>query len=166
MDGALLRCLAAGHPGGLIGEIGTGPGVSTAWLLSALGQSARLISCEIDSELAEGAAAFFAGWPQVAIRSGDWRRVLSPSEPFDLLFFDADAQVLLARRDGWDQLLELLKPGGTVVMDDLAPVEMWPSEWKGMTDHKREFSLCNPRVAGTEVRTSPTTVSLIATKLH
>jgi predicted O-methyltransferase YrrM len=107
MDGALLRCLAAGHPGGVpggvIGEIGTGPGV-TSWLLSGLGRGARLISCEIDPELAAGAAEFFAGWPQVEIRSGDWRRVLS-SEPFDLLFFDADAQTLLGQRESWPRLL-------------------------------------------------------------
>src|SRR5579872_4085081 len=72
MDGALLRCLAAGRPTGLIGEIGTGPGVSTAWLLSGMGSGARLISCEIEPELADGAAAFFSNWPRVEIRLGDW----------------------------------------------------------------------------------------------
>lgn len=166
MDGSLLRCLAAAHPVGLIGEIGTGPGVSTAWLVSGMSPTTRLISCEIDPELANGAAAFFSDWPQIAIRCGDWRSVLSPSEPFDLLFFDADAQALLARPEGGDQLLQFLKVGGTVVMDDLVPVEMWPSEWVGMTDHKREFALCNPRVAGAEVRTSRSTACVIAIKLR
>jgi predicted O-methyltransferase YrrM len=119
MDGALLRCLAAGHPRGLMGEIGTGPGVSTSWLLSGLGHGARLISCEVDPELAEGAVKFFADWPQVEIRCGDWRRVLSPSEPFDLLFFDADAQALLAQRESWPRLLALLKTGGSIIATKL-----------------------------------------------
>ena len=34
--GALLRMLAASHRGARISEIGTGAGVSTAWLLSGM----------------------------------------------------------------------------------------------------------------------------------
>lgn len=56
--------------------------------------------------------------------------------------------------------------GGQILMDDLAPVEMWPDAWTGMRDHKREFCLCNPRLAGAEVRTSATTVSVIGTRLQ
>jgi len=165
MDGALIRWLAAGYPSGLIGEIGTGAGVSTAWLVSGMGPGARLISCEIDRELAEGAAAFFVNQPAIEIRCGTWEHVLSPVEPFDLLFFDADAQAVLADKRGCDRILDLVKIGGTIVMDDLFPIEMWPEEWKGTTDHKREFCLCNARIAGLEVRTSGTTVSVIGTKL-
>ena len=161
-----MRCLAARYPDGLIGEIGTGPGVSTAWLISGMGERARLISCDIDRVLADGAAAFFAPWPNVEIRCGDWETVLAPAGPFDLLFFDANAAIVLARQDDTDWLVNLLTVGGTIVMDDLAPVEMWPDDWKGMTDHKREFCLCNARLAGAEVRTSATTVSVVGTRLR
>jgi len=51
-------------------------------------------------------------------------------------------------------------------MDDLAPVEMWPESWAGITDHKREFCLCNPRLAGLEVRTSATTVAVVGTRVR
>ena len=165
MDGALLRCLAALFPQGLIGEIGTGPGVSASWLLSGMGKNARLITCEIDARLASLATEFFADRQDVEIRHGDWRAVLGSVGPFDLLFFDADAQAVLANRERWADVLRLLRIGGILVMDDLFPVEMWPDEWKGQTDHKREFCLRNPRVAGAEVRTSATTVSILATRM-
>jgi len=165
MDGALIRWLAAGYPNGLIGEIGTGPGVSAAWLLSGMRNGARLVSCEIDRTLAEGAASFFMDRPEIQIRWGGWEDVLSPAEPFDLLFFDADAQAVLANKRGCDRILHLVKVGGTIVMDDLVPIEMWPEQWKGATDYKREFCLCNARIAGVEVRTSTTTVSVVGTRL-
>jgi predicted O-methyltransferase YrrM len=166
MDGALLRCLAAGYPSGSIGEIGTGPGVSTAWLLSGMGTRARLISCEVDRTLADGAAAFFATWPNVEIRAGEWEHLLPSAGPFDLLFFDANAQQVLSQRQTWDRVVDLLTIGGTIMMDDLVPIEMWPAEWRGMTDYKREFCLCNSRIAGAEVRTSPRTVSVVGTRLY
>jgi predicted O-methyltransferase YrrM len=165
MDGALLRSLAAGHRDAVIGEIGTGPGVSTAWLLSGTQGAARLVSCEIDERLALRASQFFADDPRVDILHGDWEAVLPAHGPFSLLFFDANARTVLADRDKWDVVLNLVRLGGQIVMDDLVPVDMWPESWKGMTDHKREFCLCNERVAGVEVRTSARTVSLVGTRV-
>jgi predicted O-methyltransferase YrrM len=166
MDGALLRALSATRPGGLVGEIGTGPGVSTAWLLAGMHSSTRLVSCDIDSRLAIAAADFFADWPNVEVIHGDWTEVLTPRGPFDLLFFDANAQAVLSDRGNWNQVVALVRVGGQIVMDDLFPVEMWPDDWKGITDHKREFCLGDPRLAGVEVRTSPTTVAIIGTRIR
>lgn len=165
MDGALLRSLAAARPGGIIGEVGTGPGVGTAWLVSGMGARTRLVSCDIDDALVASARQFFAGYPNVEILCGDWEQVLAPLGPFDLLFFDANAQAVLSSPGGWDRTIDCLKVGGQVVMGDLFPVELWPDSWKGMTDHKREFCLVNERLAGVEVRTSATTVSIIGTRL-
>jgi predicted O-methyltransferase YrrM len=166
MDGALLRCLAAAHPNGVIGEIGTGPGVSTAWLLSGMSSTARLVSCDVDSKLALSAGRLFAEHRNVNILAGDWEDVLVPHGPFDLLFFDANAHTVLSNRDKWNGVVELLTVGGQIVMDDLAPVEMWPDSWRGATDYKREFCLANERLAGVEVRTSATTVSVIGTRIR
>jgi predicted O-methyltransferase YrrM len=166
MDGTLLRALAAAHRDGLIGEIGTGPGVGTAWLLSGMGGTACLVSCEIDERLARSAREFFAEDPRVEILHGDWEVVLPERGPFSLLFFDANAGAVLADRDNWDRVLNLVHLGGQIVMDDLAPVELWPQSWRGMTDHKREFCLCNERIAGVEIRTSARTVSLVGTRIR
>src|SRR5690606_11126483 len=157
---------AAARPGGLIGEIGTGPGVSTAWLISGMTPGSRLVSCELDARLVAGVRTLFADHENVEFLCGDWQEVLPPAGPFDLLFFDANAHEVLASPSGWDRTLDLLKIGGQVVMDDLFPVELWPKSWIGMTDHKREFCLANNRIAGVEVRTSATTVSVIGTRLR
>jgi hypothetical protein len=65
----------------------------------------------------------------------------------------------------WNAIFELTKIGGQIVMDDLTPVELWPLEWNDIVDAKREFALANPRVAGVEVRTTPTTSALIVTRI-
>jgi predicted O-methyltransferase YrrM len=150
----------------VIGEIGTGPGVGTAWLVSGMGAGTRLVSCDIDDTLVASARQFFAGYPNVEILRGDWEEVLVPRGPFDLLFFDANAHAVLSSPRGRDRTIDCLTLGGQVVMDDLFPVELWPDAWKGMTDHKREFCLANERLAGVEVRTSATTVSVIGTRLR
>ena len=162
--GRLLQVLASGRPGGRIGEQGTGASVGTAWLVSGLQGNAKLISVEIDPTRARAAAKLFADHPNVEIRVGDWHDVMSPDEPYDLLFMDAMPRADLVPSK-WDLVTELVKIGGQMVMDDLTPVEQWPPEWDGIVDAKREFAFANPRVSGTEVRTTPTTSALIVTRI-
>jgi predicted O-methyltransferase YrrM len=165
MDGALLRSLASAHPRGIIGEMGTGPGVSTAWLVSGMSVDTQLVSCDIDEVLVGSVRTLFRDYPNVEILCGGWEEVLVPLGPFDLLFFDANAHAVLSSPDGWSRTMDCLKLGGQIVMDDLIPVEMWPESWRGMRDHKREFCLANDRIAGVEVRTSAMTVSVIGTRV-
>src|ERR1700691_4800940 len=47
--GRFLAMLAAGRADGRIAELGTGAGVGTAWIASAMPASAQLITLEIDS---------------------------------------------------------------------------------------------------------------------
>lgn len=164
-DGALLRMLAAGHRGGHIGEIGTGAGVGTAWLLSGMADDSSLLTCDIDEALAITIQKFFKGYPNVEVRAGDGEKLFSQEEPFDLLFFDATPRAFLQDRSNWDTAIEGVRVGGQIVMDDLVPFELWPSEWEGRTDHKREFILYNPRIAGVEVRTTAKTASLVGTRI-
>jgi len=163
--GRLLQVLASGKPDGRIGEQGTGAGVGTAWLASGLRGDAKLISVEIDPTRAHAAAKLFAEYPKVEIRTGDWHIEMSPNEPYDLLFMDAMPRGDLVPAK-WDSVIELVKIGGQIVMDDLTPVEQWPPEWDGLVDAKREFAFSNSRVVGTEVRTTPTTSALIVTRIR
>src|SRR5687768_7071922 len=84
--GRLLQVLASGKLSGRIGEQGTGAGVGTAWLASGLYGGAQLISVEIDPVRVQEVAKLFADYPNVEILQGDWREVMSPDEPYDLLF--------------------------------------------------------------------------------
>jgi predicted O-methyltransferase YrrM len=162
--GRLLQVLASGKPGGRIGEQGTGAGVGTAWLASGLGKQAKLISVEIEVKHANAVAKLFADYPNVEIKNGDWHDVMSPEEPYDLLFVDAMPRADLIPSK-WDTITDLLKIGGQIVMDDLVPVELWPSDWDEIVDAKREYAFANPRVIGTEVLTTPSTSALIITRI-
>lgn len=162
--GRLLQTLVAGKPGGLVGELGTGVGVGTAWLASGLHEGAHLISIEIDPTYASAATRLFADDQSVEIRLGDWHQVIDPREPFDLLFVDAGPRADLMHSN-WDVMIEYIKIGGQIVMDDLTPVELWPADWEKVIDYKREFALANPRAIGTEVRTTPSTAALILTRI-
>ncbi len=163
--GRLLRALAAGKPGGLIGEQGAGAGVGTAWLASGLSGGARLVTAEIDPVLAAGVARLFADRPDVDVRSGDWHEALRGESPFDLLFMDAMPASDL-EPENWDRTTGLVKVGGQIVMDDLTPVDLWPPHWQDFVDRKRELAFANPRIAGTEIRTSPVTSALLLTRLR
>jgi predicted O-methyltransferase YrrM len=162
--GRLLSVLAAARPNGRIAELGTGAGIGTAWLASAMPPTTTLVSVEIDSRLAEAVGRLFANYANVEIRIGDWMEVLADEPPFDLVFMDAAAHQYLAPAH-WDRVAEMLKLGGQIIFDDLAPLELWPPTWDDLVDLKREFAFHNPRMIGTEVRTTATQVAIIVTRV-
>ena len=86
-QGELLRVLARGRAGGVIGETGTGCGVGLAWIASAVGPETRLVSVEIDAARAAACQALFAALPNVQVLHGDWRMIAGYG-PFDLLVLD------------------------------------------------------------------------------
>jgi len=108
--GRLRHALAAGA--GTIGETGTGCGVGLAWLASGARPGTRLASVEIDTERAGLVASLFADLPHLTVLSGDWREIYRAA-PFDLLVLDGGGYL--------PDPEDLLKPGGTVVVDDLTP---------------------------------------------
>ena len=119
--GRLLAVLAGHVRDGLIGEIGTGCGVGTAWMTSALSPAAELITIEADTTRAEAARTIFAPVPNVRVLQGDWHELL-PYGPFDMLFADGGA----AKQREPEVLLHALRPGGLIVLDDLTPEDRCP----------------------------------------
>ncbi len=162
--GRLLMVLAAAKPGGRFAEQGTGAGVGAAWMASGMSKDSSLVSVELDAERAAAARTLFTEYPNVEIRMGDWHTVLEKEPPFDLVFMDAGVRPEL-QDDTWDKLTETAKIGGLIVMDDVIPLELLGQEGEGYVDYKREFAFRNPRVLATEVRTTPTTIALILTRL-
>ena len=162
--GKLLSVLAAGYPNGKIAELGTGAGVGTAWLLHGLPSTSRLFSAEVDEKLVSRTKALFTKYPNVDIRHGDCFEVLQDEMPFDLLFIDVGIRQVM-NPETWDQFTEMVRISGKIVFDDLLPLELWPPDWDDLIDVKREFAYRNPRVIGTEVRTTPSQVAIIATRV-
>ncbi|MHA6764989.1 O-methyltransferase [Streptacidiphilus sp. PAMC 29251] len=156
--GRLLSLFAAAKPGGVIAESGTGAGVGTAWLHSGLGPGAQLVTVERDEKLARLAAEGFADDQRVRVLTGDWR-LLDQYAPFDLFFCDGGG-----KRDDPQLVVDLLAPGGVLVLDDFTPSSEWPPRFQGEVDQLRVFYLTHPELRATEVLTTPTTSAVVAVR--
>ena len=122
--GALLRTLAASKPGGEILELGTGSGLSTAWILDGMDASARLKSVEIDETLAEIARRYLGEDERVEffVEEGEALIERLVPESIDLIFADTWP----GKYHHLDETLQLLKKGGLYVIDDMLPQPNWP----------------------------------------
>jgi predicted O-methyltransferase YrrM len=159
--GRLLMALAGGAE--VIGETGTGCGVGLAWLASGARPGTRLVSVESDPDRATLATALFADQPRVTVVNGDWLEITRHG-PFDLLFLDGGASGKQdGRRADPDQLL---RPGGTLIVDDLTPATQWPPRHQGAVDHSRLHWLTLPGYDATELRLAPQVAALVATRRH
>jgi len=151
-DGALLHVLAARRGVRRSAEIGTGAGVGSAWILSALPPATPFFTAETDPDLAAAVAAFYADDPNVTVLTGSWRETLSPEAPFDLLFVDANDA-----KDDVESAIGLLAPGGTAVLDDF-----WfdPS----LPDERRDAWLWHPLLTTIELWVTPNRRALVAVR--
>ncbi|GGK22376.1 transferase [Streptomyces camponoticapitis] len=156
--GRLLRLAAASKPDGVVAESGTGSGVGTAWLHSGLGAGARLVTVERDEELARRASGVFADDERVGVLTGDWR-LLERHAPFDVFFCDGGG-----KRDDPGRVVELLAPGGLLILDDFTPSSEWPPRFEGEVDELRVFYLTHPALEATEVLTTPASSAVVAAR--
>jgi predicted O-methyltransferase YrrM len=156
--GRLLATLAATR-NGTLAEFGTGTGVGTAWLRSGVRPDARILTAELDATLAEAAGEIFAGDDQVEVLSADWS-TMRDRGPFSLLFLDAREP----KTAGADTIIDLVEPGGVVVLDDFTPCSSWPPVYEGRVDTLREQWLTDDRFTSVEVMVAEDASVLIATK--
>jgi predicted O-methyltransferase YrrM len=144
---ALLRVLAAGRDAA---ELGTAFGEGAA----AIAETARsVVTVELDPERAAVARERLASIANVEALAGDAYELLRGRGPFGLVFADGG-------RYDWEQILDLLEPGGLLVKDDLTPGR--PIEG----DSVREFLLGDPRLEAVEILTTPDSAAIVAVKLR
>lgn len=151
--GRLLHVLAAARGRERVAELGTGCGVGSAWIVSALRPQTPFFTTELDPDLAAAAAELFGADPNVHVLAGDWRETLPPEAPFDLLFFDAAKQ----DPENAELALGLLAPGGIALLDDLTP-------GRTEADPVREFWLADERIAAVELLTTPAAAAILAVR--
>src|SRR5579871_1558500 len=106
--GRFLAVLAASASS--IAELGTGTGIGTAWMVSALPVDGRLVTVEIDEDKAESARRLFAEDQRVEVVTGDATAEVASRGPFDLIFADSGVRDEAA----FDRLVGLLRPGGRI----------------------------------------------------
>jgi predicted O-methyltransferase YrrM len=122
--GAMLRVLAASKPGGRLLELGTGTGLSTAWLLDGMDRDAMLASVDIDPGSQAVAREILGDDPRLEIVTADAASFLhrQAGASYDLIFADA----MPGKYELLDEALALLRPGGLYVIDDMLPQANWP----------------------------------------
>ncbi len=122
--GALLRTLAASKPSAQFLELGTGTGISTAWLLDGMDANSRLMTVDNDADCVAIARRHLGHDPRIEFHVADGSAFLTglDGKRFDLIFADTWPGKF------WDLelALALLKPGGLYVIDDLLPQPNWP----------------------------------------
>ncbi len=149
--GAVLATLAAGRVGGRIAEIGTAYGVGSAWLLSGMDSSATLVTVEVEDQRAIAARDLLSTDGRVTLIADRWQDCLPALAPFDLVFVDGGYVEHLAENPGiTDMVVDLICPGGHLVLDDLTAEAEWPDEWRGKMDPKRELAFRHPLLIGAE----------------
>jgi predicted O-methyltransferase YrrM len=142
---ALLRVLAAGRD---VAELGTAFGEGAA----AIAETARsVVTVELDPERAAIARERLASLANVEALEGDAYELLRGRGPFGLVFADGGSY-------DWEQILDLLEPGGLLVKDDLTPGRAIDG------DPVREFLLRDPRLAAVEILTTPGSAAIVAVR--
>ena len=121
---SLLRTLAASKPAGKFLELGTGTGLSTAWILDGMDEYSSLVSIDDDANFLSIAERFLGRDKRmnlVLIDGGEWVN-LNKGEKFDYIFADTwHGKYLLL-----DEVLSMLNKGGLYIIDDMLPQSNWP----------------------------------------
>ncbi len=123
LTASLLRTLARAKPGGMFLELGTGTGLSTAWLLDGIDKRSTLISVDNDPVCQNVARKYLAGDKRLRLICQDGEEwIRANAETFDFIFADtwAGKYTLL------NETLAMLKPGGLYIVDDMLPQPNWP----------------------------------------
>jgi predicted O-methyltransferase YrrM len=122
--GALLRTLAASKPAGHFLELGTGTGISTAWILDGMDTTSTLVTVDSSASQVQIAMRHLGHDRRVTFHVDDGAAFLGKlrGSAFDLIFADTWP----GKFDHLEDALNLLQPGGLYVIDDLLPQPTWP----------------------------------------
>jgi predicted O-methyltransferase YrrM len=121
---SLLKTLAGSKPNGKFLELGTGTGLSTAWILDGMDNNSTLISIDNDPKLLEIAQKHLASDTRLSLECVDGEAWVNQNlgQKFDYIFADTwHGKYLML-----DEVLEMLNIGGMYIIDDMLPQENWP----------------------------------------
>jgi predicted O-methyltransferase YrrM len=120
----LLRTLAASKPAGNFLELGSGTGLSTAWILDGMDTSSRLTTIDNDESLLAILQRHLGADHRLTVVCGDGDKLLPSlaNQKFDFIFADAWP----GKYRFLDETLSLLKTGGMYIIDDMLPQSNWP----------------------------------------
>jgi predicted O-methyltransferase YrrM len=121
---SLLRTLAATKPGGRFLELGSGTGLSTAWILDGMDATACLTTVDNDKELLKILIEHLGDDRRLraACSDGDEFLLSLIGQKFDFIFADTWS----GKYRMLEECLSLLAPAGLYIIDDMLPQPNWP----------------------------------------
>ena len=121
---SLLRTLASTKPSGKFLELGTGTGLSTAWILDGMDTASSLISIDNDAAFVEIAQRFLGTDDRLKLVVSDGGKWIeeNKTQKFDFIFADTWHGKYLVL----DEVLSMLNKGGLYIIDDMLPQPNWP----------------------------------------
>ncbi|XEC97307.1 O-methyltransferase [Paenibacillus tarimensis] len=147
LTGSFLRMIVATRKHSVILELGTGVGYSTTWILDGMDDSSKLFSVEMDEKYSNIAREVLGDDPRLQLIVDDGGKYIEQhkSERFDFIFADTwPGKFYLVQ-----EVLDMVKPGGMYIIDDLNPQPNWPegheekvSDLISFLETRDEFNLC------------------------
>jgi len=130
---SLLRTLAASKPGGRFLELGSGTGLSTAWILDGMDLNSRLTTVDNDESLLSILRNNLGEDSRLTVACADGDDFLRSlcGQHFDFIFADTwSGKYRLT-----EEALALVSPSGLYVIDDMLPQPNWPEGHAEKVDH-------------------------------
>lgn len=144
--GSFLKTLIASKPNARVLELGTGIGLSLAWMVDGLDSDSKLTTIDNDEELVVIANHFFGNDDRVEVicaDGSDWIRAYT-GDTFDVIFADAWP----GKYSEIEEILALVKVGGFYVIDDMSAQPNWPdghednvSELISFLEQREDFTI-------------------------
>lgn len=124
--GSLLSTLVATKPNGKFLELGTGSGLSTAWILQGMDKGSSLITIDNEKELVSIAKKYLGDDDRISFIVGAGEDLILETEKASIDFIFADTWP--GKYNHLEETLSLLDNGGIYLIDDMLPQENWPEE--------------------------------------
>ena len=122
--GSLLSVLVASKGDANILELGTGTGLSTAYIIKGMQQGAKLITVDNDEKLVNIAKKYLGDISNVSFNVCNGEEIIDALEPnsIDIIFADTWP----GKYNHLEETLNLLKVGGFYIIDDMLEQKNWP----------------------------------------
>lgn len=124
LAGSLLRTLAVAKPVASFLELGSGTGLSTAWLLDGMDAQSQLVTMDNDEAVLRVLREHLGADARLTVVCADGDDFVHSlrGQQFDFIFADTWA----GKYRLLDEVLAMLRPGGIYVIDDMLAQPSWP----------------------------------------
>jgi predicted O-methyltransferase YrrM len=124
LTGNLLKTLAASKPAGRFLELGTGTGLSTVWIAEGMDKTSTLWTVELEEKYSKVAREVLGDDKRITFFVEDGTTFLErqQQEKFNFIFADTWPGKFWSL----DLALNLVKPGGFYIIDDMIEQANWP----------------------------------------